>query len=141
MKPAIFHLAFPVRDLKESRRFYESILGAKTGRVRDKWIDIFLFGGQITLHERPEQLLQPGQHGVRHFGAVVSWDDWEDLAMRLSVMGLQFKSKPTVSRAGTPAEQAKMLLEDPSGNVIEIKAYRDPSSALEIDELDACLSA
>ena len=134
----IFHLAFPVRNLEEARQFYVSTLGAKVGRIRDKWIDIFLFEGQITLHEKPEQLLKPEQQGVRHFGAVIAWGDWEILARRLDETGVAFRTKPNVSGIGTEAEQAKMLLTDPSDNVIEIKAYRNPSRALEMEDLPLC---
>jgi len=129
----IFHLAFPVRDLEEAKNFYTSTFNAKIGRVRDDWIDIFLFGAQVTMHERPAELLPPEQHGVRHFGAVLTWHDWESLAKRLDEMNATFKVKPNTSYAGTQTEQAKMLLTDPSGNVIEIKAYRNPSTALEMD--------
>ena len=131
----IFHLAFPVRDLEETKNFYVTTFGARVGRVRDKWIDIFLFEGQITLHERPSEVLPAGEHGVRHFGAVLAWRDWEALANRLDEMRIQFKVKPNVSGVGTGAEQAKMLLSDPSGNVIEVKAYRNPSVALEMEDL------
>ncbi len=134
----IFHLAFPVRNLEESKNFYVTTLGAKVGRVRDKWIDIFLFEGQITLHERPSEVLPMGEHGVRHFGAVLAWRDWEDLANRFDEMRVQFKVKPNVSGIGTDAEQAKMLLSDPSGNVIEVKAYRNPSVALFMEDLLEC---
>ena len=142
----IFHLAFPVRDLEETKNFYVTTFGARVGRVRDKWIDIFLFEGQITLHERPSEVLPEGEHGVRHFGAVLAWRDWEALANRLDEMRIQIQSwshfvvgllqacyaKPD---RGTDAEQAKMLLSDPSGNVIEVKAYRNPFIALEIEDL------
>ena len=134
----IFHLAFPVRDLEETKNFYVTTFGARVGRVRDKWIDIFLFEGQITLHERPSEVLPEGEHGVRHFGAVLAWRDWEALANRLDEMRIQFKVKPNVSGVGTGAEQAKMLLSDPSGNVIEVKAYRNPYVALEMEDLQEC---
>ncbi|MBP5975037.1 VOC family protein [Brasilonema sp. CT11] len=134
----IFHLAFPVRNLEESKNFYVNTFGAKIGRVRDKWIDIFLFEAQITLHERPSEVLPMTEHGVRHFGAVLAWSDWEALANRLNEMRVQFKVKPNVSFVGTDAEQAKMLLSDPSGNVIEVKAYRNLSVALEMEDLQEC---
>lgn len=139
MQGSIFHLAFPVLNLKESQHFYVNILGAKIGRVRDHWIDIYLFGGQITLHEQPNQVLPAGQHGVRHFGAVLSWNDWETLVKRLEEQGVPFKGKPTISGEGTVLEQAKLHLTDPSGNEVEVKAYRDPARALENDDLQACL--
>ena len=134
----IFHLAFPVRDLEEAKNFYVTTFGARVGRVRDKWSDIFLFEGQITLHERPSEVLPALEHGVRHFGAVLAWRDWEALANRLDKMKVQFKVKPNVSGVGTEVEQAKMLLSDPSGNVIEVKAYRNPSVALEMEDLQEC---
>ncbi|MCG6134660.1 MAG: VOC family protein [Nostoc sp. LLA-1] len=128
----IFHLAFPVRELEESKNFYVTTFGAKVGRIRDKWLDIFLFEAQITLHERPSEVLPIEEHGVRHFGAVLAWSDWETLANRLDEMRIQFKVRPNVSGVDTDAEQAKMLLSDPSGNAIELKAYRNLSVALEI---------
>ncbi|MCC5670058.1 hypothetical protein LC653_41275 [Nostoc sp. CHAB 5784] len=79
----IFHLAFPVQDLEEAKNFYITTFGARVGRVRDKWIDIFLFEGQITLHERPSEVLPAREHGVRHFGAILAWPDWEALALTL----------------------------------------------------------
>jgi tRNA(Arg) A34 adenosine deaminase TadA/extradiol dioxygenase family protein len=139
MRRPIFHIAFPVLDLKAARDFYVDILDAKVGRVRERWIDIYLFGAQLTLHEQPAQVLPAGQHGVRHFGAVLDWDDWKSLAGRLEKKGVQFKGEPSISGAGTVAEQAKLHLIDPSGNVVEVKAYRNPAIALENDDLpDGC---
>ena len=37
---------------------------------------------------------------------------------------------PTVSYEGEPIEQAKLMIVDPSGNLIEIKAYRQPDKVL-----------
>ncbi len=130
----IFHLAFPVRDLEEAKKFYVTTFDARVGRVREKWLDIFLFEGQITLHERPSEVLSLGKHGVRHFGAILAWHDWEALANRLDEMRVKFKVKPNVSFVDTDAEQAKMVLFDPSGNVIEVKAYRNLSVALEMED-------
>jgi len=39
-----FHLAFPVTDLDAARRFYTDILGCRTGRESDRWIDFDVFG-------------------------------------------------------------------------------------------------
>ena len=45
-----FHLAFPVRDLKETEIWYTTILGCTTGRKSDKWIDFNFFGHQVVAH-------------------------------------------------------------------------------------------
>ncbi|HEX9960761.1 MAG TPA: VOC family protein, partial [Pyrinomonadaceae bacterium] len=50
----LFHLAFPVKDLEESRRFYGDVLGCEEGRSSDAWIDFNLFGHQIVAHLAPE---------------------------------------------------------------------------------------
>ena len=34
-----FHLAIPVKNLSESKDFYENILGCKRGRESDEWAD------------------------------------------------------------------------------------------------------
>jgi extradiol dioxygenase family protein len=63
--------------------------------------------------------------GVRHFGAILPWSHWQALAERLVDAGCEFAAPPRITYAGTVSEQAKMLLRDPSGNLVEIKAYRD----------------
>ena len=46
-----FHLAFPVRDIEESRKFYGEILGCTQGRIAPgKWVDYSLSGHQIVCH-------------------------------------------------------------------------------------------
>lgn len=126
----VFHLAFPVRDLAQARAFYVERLGARVGREGDAWLDILLWGHQITLHERPDEVLPREEQGVRHFGVVLPWAEWEALAERLRADGGGFLHEPRVLHAGTRREQAKLHLEDPSHHVLEIKAYRDADGTL-----------
>ncbi|WP_146907266.1 VOC family protein [Arenimonas daejeonensis] len=130
MIQAVFHLSFPVRDLAAAKTFYCDLLGATVGRDTGQWADIVLFGHQLTLHERPEQVLPPEQRGVRHFGAILAWREWEALGASLQGKGCAFLRPPTLIDPGTAQEHGKMLLCDPSDNVIEIKAYRDVSGVL-----------
>ena len=48
-----FHLAFPVRDVAEARRFYVDLLGCGEGRSADEWVDLDFFGHQIVAHYKP----------------------------------------------------------------------------------------
>jgi extradiol dioxygenase family protein len=137
----IFHLAFAVNDLDAARRFYIDILGARPGRVREKWADVHLFGAQITLHLNADEVPPKGRHGVRHFGATLPWPRWETLAAELAARGVRFASEPAITLAGTPEEQAKLYLCDPSGNLVEIKAYRNPAAALEIEHAGGLIEA
>ncbi len=127
----ILHLSLPVGDLGEARRFYVDVLGCELGRVRDGFIDVFFFGCQVTLHERPDELLTPDQRGVRHFGVTLPDEDrWRHLVERLRADGAPFLREPAIDYAGTPRQQRKAMVADPSGNAIELKTYRDPGAAL-----------
>lgn len=125
MQRPIFHLSFPVRDLAAAKAFYCDFLGASIGRDNGQWADILLFGHQLTLHHRPAEVLSPELRGVRHFGAILPWHDWEALGAGLQRKGIVFVRPPTISDAGTMEEHGKMLFCDPSDNLIEIKAYRN----------------
>ncbi|KAF0813863.1 hypothetical protein IGB42_01542 [Andreprevotia sp. IGB-42] len=125
----IFHLSIPVRDLAEARAFYCDELGARIGRVRDAWCDVWLFGAQITLQHQPAQVLPVAEQSSRHFGATLGWAHWQALAGRLAGTPYVLKA-PQVLNAGQPDETAKLYLADPSGNMIELKAYRDRAQAL-----------
>ncbi len=126
----ILHLSLPVRDIEEAKHFYVDILGCELGRVRDRWLDVFFFGCQVTLHERPAELLLPEEVGVRHFGVTLAEDRWRELVDRLRANGTSFVHGPTTAYVGTPREQRKAMVNDPSGNAIEFKTYKDPSAAL-----------
>jgi extradiol dioxygenase family protein len=127
-----FHLAFPVHDLAEARRFYGELLGCPEGRSSDEWIDFNFHGHQIVAHLAPAatgaaQRNEVDGHGVpvRHFGIVLPLPDWEALAARLRAAGVKFVIEPYIRFKGEPGEQATMFFTDPSGNAIEIKAFGD----------------
>jgi hypothetical protein len=121
----IFHLAFAVADLEASKQFYVGLLGAQIGRENSEWLDILLWGHQITLHLRPHEVLPLEKQGKKHFGVVLPWNEWEQQAETLKSQNHQFLSEPAIVFAGTIEEQAKFYLKDPSNNLIEIKAYRN----------------
>ncbi len=129
-RPPILHISIPVRDLAEARRFYVEILGCEPARVQEGSLDVFFFGCQVTLHHRPAEVLDPAQRGVRHFGVTLTEDRWRDLVDRLRAGDVAFLREPTTDHAGTPREQLKAMIADPSGNAIEIKTYKDPGAAL-----------
>lgn len=133
----IFHLSTAVHDLTLAKRFYVGTLGASVGRENDEWLDILLWGHQITLQLRPAEVLTAKQQGKRHFGVVLPWVEWEREAARIRATGTAFLAEPKVFHVGTTEEQAKFVLADPSHHVIEIKAYRDVVSTLGLSPVQA----
>ncbi len=128
MPRAIFHLSFPVHELGSALDFYCGVLGGVVGRQQPLWVDVILFGHQLTLQQQPEQVPARGRQGVRHFGFILDWSEWEVLADRLQVASPQSVLARELRAPGGPAEHVKLLLEDPSANLIEIKAYRELQS-------------
>lgn len=129
-----FHLAFPVSDLEETRRFYLEVLGCGLGREAEKWIDFNFFGNQISAHLRPDEVaaartneVDGDQVPVRHFGAVLEWDAWHELAERLKEAEIFFIIEPHIRFKGQVGEQATMFFTDPSGNALEFKSFKDLS--------------
>jgi extradiol dioxygenase family protein len=121
----IFHLSLPVEDLAEAITFYTSTFEAVVGRRTPEWADIAVFGAQITLQDRPGDVTRPMPR-TRHFGATLPWDEWEKVTARLC----DFVEMPRKHHVGTLQEQAKAMVQDPSGNLIELKAYRHPTAVL-----------
>ncbi len=130
-----FHLAFPVDNLESTRHFFQELLGCRIGRQTNKWIDFDFFGHQVTAHLKPEEV-KPVQTNevdgdsvpVRHFGAILEWNDWHALAEKMERANIAFIIKPHIRFKGKPGEQATMFFSDPSGNALEFKAFQDPSN-------------
>ncbi len=130
-----FHLAFPVTDLAQARRFYGDFLGCPEGRSSEDWVDFDFFGHQIVAHKvaaaqmtDATSLVDGKQVPVRHFGVVLDLAAWEDLAAKFRAAGVSFVIEPYVRFRGEPGEQATMFFLDPFGNALEFKAFRELSS-------------
>ncbi len=129
-----FHVAVPVDDLAKARVFYRDILGCEEGRSAEHWIDFNLFGHQFVVHYKPPNPAAEGQHHnpvdghdvpVPHYGVVLDWEVWEDLAQRVKENGIPFVIEPYIRFKGLPGEQATMFFLDPAGNALEFKAFKD----------------
>lgn len=132
MTKVLFHLAFPVHDLKAAKKFYVEGLGCKPGRKSDRSLILNFFGNQIVA-----QLTQgpiPSQKGIypRHFGLVFSdLKDWNRLVRRALKSNLRFYQQPRTRYEGTPLEHRTFFLQDPSGNLLEFKYYLRSSAVFE----------
>jgi uncharacterized protein len=131
----LFHLAFPVRDLEESRAFYGEVFGCEEGRSSECWIDFNLFGHQIVAHLAPESAgvkatndVDADSVPIPHFGIVLEMENFKAFAERLKTRGVKFIIEPKIRFAGETGEQATMFFLDPSGNALEFKGFADFSN-------------
>lgn len=127
----ILHLSLPVRDLESSKRFYVEVLGCDVGRERVDFIDVWFYGLQLTLQQHPDQVLPDDQRGVRHFGVTLPRDQLDTLLARLDDQPVDWLQPIRTDHPGSPREQTKAKILDPSGNAIELKSYVDPAAAFE----------
>lgn len=128
-----FHLAIPVDNLELCRTFYRKVLGCEEGRSSEHWVDFNFFGHQLVIHFKPkeenEDLHTNSVDGkdvpVPHFGVVLPWDTFHDLASDLKQKNINFIIEPYIRFEEQVGEQATMFFKDPSGNALEFKAFKD----------------
>ena len=138
-----FHLAFPVTDLEATRQFYVGVLQCKTGRESEHWIDFDFWGHQVVAHlvhedDHPKAARNPVDGELIpafHFGPIVSWDEFDDLASRFEAAGVAFVVEPGIRFEGRRGEQKTLFVADPSGNHLEFKTFRDLDMLFAKDDL------
>lgn len=130
-----FHLAFPVTNLNATRDFYMRILKCRIGRESERWIDFDFFGHQITAHLDEASSQDVGRNDVdkksipaRHFGAILPWDQWDQLVTRIKSHKVAFYVEPYTRFAGEVGEQRTFFIQDPSENYLEFKCFKQQSS-------------
>ena len=132
-----FHLAINVDDLDAAKEFYCELLGCDQGKEEvnalDSWVDINFWGNELTLHlstvgiaNRDLHRVDYGDVLVPHFGVHVDAEDFAALKAKLIAADTVFLNPPFVRFAGGDQEMETMFVEDPSGNVIEMKTMKNP---------------
>lgn len=129
MAQTLFHLAFPVTDVAQTKAFYAEGLGCKVGRENEKSVILNLYDHQLVAHvtETPVD----AQTGIypRHFGLIFTDEkDWENLLNRAQERQLTFYVPPKHRFEGTVLEHRTFFLEDPFHNLMEFKFYRHPEA-------------
>ena len=125
-----FHLAFPVTDIEVARKFYGEVIGCEEGRSAPHWVDFNFYGHQRVAHLAPEEVGCKANSSVdghavpaKHFGVILTMDQWTELADRLKAAGTKFVIEPYIRFKGQVGEQATMFFMDPCGNALEFKAF------------------
>ena len=127
-----FHLAIPVSNLEEARVFYRELLGCSEGRSSEQWVDFDFFGHQLVIHIKEgvkEKKVSNPVDGhdvpIPHFGVVLTMETFEELSEKLLRNNIDFIIEPYIRFKGDVGEQATMFFEDPSGNALEFKAFKN----------------
>jgi len=142
MSATLFHFSFAVSDLDQARKFYGEMLQCPEGRKLKGRADFNFFGHHIVAHLAPEDVV--GDKGrkiggalltpLRHFGVVMTLDDFQKTAHRLDQLGAQWINKPSITQQGTVREQMLMTVSDGCGNAIEFKGLVNVSDVYAVKE-------
>ena len=137
---ATFHLAIPAGNLAETEKFYVDVLGCKTGnREADRWVDIDFWGNELTLHQSLEKLssvrheVNMGNVPVPHFGAHLAEADFQALKQRLESSSVKYIDDPYRRFIGNKYEQETLFVDDPNGNILEMKTMVNPEILFEVE--------
>ena len=127
-----FHLAFPAGDLSVATNFYEKILGCKLGnREEGKWIDVDFWGNELTLHKTQMKLpnerhdVDMGNVPVPHFGVHLKKEVFNKIKENLKANNIKYLDEPYVRFKGRKEEQETFFIEDPHGNILELKTLQN----------------
>ncbi len=129
MNQALFHLAFPVTDIAQTKAYYVDGLGCVPGRENHHALILNLYGHQLVAHVTKEPLTRQKAIYPRHFGLIFPVEaDWENLLRRSQQRQLLFFEEAKHRFVGSPLEHRTFFLEDPFYNLMEFKYYRYPEA-------------
>ena len=127
-----FHLAVPAGDLSVATNFYEKILGCKLGnREEGKWIDVDFWGNELTLHKTQMKLpnerhdVDMGNVPVPHFGVHLKKEVFNKIKENLKANNIKYLDEPYTRFKGKKEEQETFFIEDPHGNILELKTLQN----------------
>ena len=138
----LFHFSFAVNDLDRARNFYGEVLQCAEGRKLPRRADFNFFGHHIVAPLAPDEVVgatgkkigEAGETPLRHFGVVMTLEDFQKTADRLLERGAAFINRPKVQQKGTVREQMLMTVSDGCGNAIEFKGLRTITDVYAIEE-------
>ena len=128
---AKFHLALPCKDAEATARVYEVIIGASLGRKSKKWLDVNLFGNQLTFTQSGKFRFDYNNYKLEnhilpsfHFGIIVPNVIWQEIHDRLSRMNQETTPKTSFFN-NKRGEHLSFFVKDPNGYMLEFKSYKD----------------
>nr|WP_299071871.1 VOC family protein [uncultured Allomuricauda sp.] len=128
---AKFHLALPCKEIEETRNFYVDIIGASIGRNTEKWLDVNLFGNQLTFTQAGEFTFDFKNYKLDdyvlpsfHFGVIVPVDIWGKLYARLFQMDLEVTTEATFMQS-KKGEHLSFFVQDPNRYMLEFKSFKN----------------
>lgn len=127
----LFHLSLPCENLVETKMFYVDTVGASLGRYEINWLDINLFGHQVTFTKvgkfdftNPSYKFEGNVLSSFHFGIILNKNDWDKVYSNLNNQDLDITPKATFLR-NKIGEHESFFVKDPNGYMLEFKRFKN----------------
>ncbi|MBV1922785.1 MAG: VOC family protein [Flavobacteriaceae bacterium] len=127
----LFHLSLPCTDVEETKRFYIESVGAALGRHSNNWVDINLFGHQITFTQagkfnfnNPNYVFEGKILPSFHFGIILNVDTWGAIYSKLNALNLELVAQATFLK-NKSGEHLSFFVKDPNGYMLEFKSFKE----------------
>ncbi|RPD98682.1 bleomycin resistance protein [Aureibaculum marinum] len=124
-----FHLSLPCLDIDRTKDFYVDKLGADSGRIAQNWLDINLYGNQITFTQSGKFNFSFQNYSFEgkilpsfHFGIIVDNDVWEKLYQKVIAQQIELFEEITFLK-GKKGEHASFFVKDPNDYMVEFKTF------------------
>ncbi|WP_412987656.1 VOC family protein [Pontimicrobium sp. IMCC45349] len=127
----LFHLSLPCKNLVDTKMFYVDTIGATLGRYANNWLDVDLFGHQLTFTQagkfdfiNPSYMFEGKILSSFHFGIILDIDSWEKNYTKLINQDLEL-TKQTTFLKNKVGEHISFFVTDPNGYIVEFKSFKN----------------
>ncbi|WP_298900890.1 bleomycin resistance protein [uncultured Psychroserpens sp.] len=127
----LFHLSLPCKNLVDTKMFYVNTVGANLGRYANNWLDINLFGHQLTFTQvgkfdftNPSYSFEGKVLPSFHFGIILDIDSWGRIYSKLNNQNLELTTQAAFLK-NKPGEHLSFFVKDPNGYILEFKNFKD----------------
>lgn len=134
---ASFHLALPCFSVTETKKFYVEQLGAELGRNANNWVDINLYGNQITFTKSGRFDFSYQNYSFEgkilpsfHFGIIIDITTWGKVYARVNEQNIEVFDEITFLK-GKTGEHISFFVKDPNGFMVEFKSFSQEDEVFE----------
>lgn len=129
-----FHMSLPCLSVKETKNFYANIIGASMGRSSQTWVDVNLYGHQLTFikaqkfnFNSPNYVFEGKILPSFHFGVIVDEATWKNIYKTLKEKKLELVDDSLFlkDKAG---EHQSFFIKDPNDYMLEFKCFKNQNS-------------
>lgn len=133
-----FHMSLPCLSIKATQDFYLDKIGASKGRTAEHWVDINLFGHQLTFikaekfnFNNPNYVFEGKILPSFHFGIIVNVENWGDIYAKLTKQNLEVVTQTTFLK-NKSGEHLSFFIKDPNDYMLEFKSFKEPKDMFKI---------